>query len=37
MWYVYIIKSIIKDFIYIGSTNDLKTRLEEHNSGLSKS
>jgi len=34
MWYVYIIKSLISDFIYIGSTNDIKRRLEEHNNGL---
>lgn len=35
MWYVYVIKSIGTDFIYIGSTNDLKRRLVEHNEGLS--
>jgi len=35
MWYVYIIKSIETDFLYIGSTNDLKRRLVEHNEGLS--
>ena len=34
MWYVYIIKSIGTDFIYIGSTNDLKRRFAEHNGGL---
>jgi len=37
MWYVYIIKSIEKEYRYIGSTNDLKRRLNEHNSGVSKS
>jgi len=37
MWYVYIIKSLITKFIYIGSTNDLKRRFHEHNNGLSKS
>ncbi|MFA3781659.1 GIY-YIG nuclease family protein [Melioribacteraceae bacterium 4301-Me] len=34
MWYVYIIKSLTSDYIYIGSTNDIKRRLEEHNNGL---
>jgi len=37
MWYVYIIRSLIKNFIYIGSTNSLKRRLNEHNCGLSLS
>ncbi|HZY10979.1 MAG TPA: GIY-YIG nuclease family protein [Bacteroidota bacterium] len=32
-WYVYILKSLTKDFIYIGSTNDLQRRLFEHNNG----
>ena len=36
MWYVYILKSTVKDFTYVGSTNNLKRRLDEHNSGLSK-
>jgi len=34
MWYVYVLKSLTKDYIYIGSTNNLKRRLEEHNNGL---
>lgn len=37
MWYVYILKSKSSDFIYIGSTNDLKRRITEHNEGLSQS
>ncbi|TAL47342.1 MAG: GIY-YIG nuclease family protein [Chitinophagaceae bacterium] len=37
MWYVYIIKSKASEFIYIGSTNDLKRRFAEHNEGLSQS
>ena len=36
-WYVYILKSTSKDFCYIGSTNDLKRRLFEHNNGLVQS
>jgi len=37
MWYVYIIKSVSSNFIYIGSTNNLKRRIEENNLGISKS
>ncbi len=37
MYYVYILKSIKYNFIYVGSTNDIKRRFEEHNEGLSKS
>ncbi len=32
MWYVYILKSDQKKFLYIGSTNDLRRRIAEHNS-----
>ena len=35
-YYVYIIKSLKDSSFYIGSTNDIERRLEEHNSGLSK-
>ncbi|MBU2542282.1 GIY-YIG nuclease family protein [Patescibacteria group bacterium] len=35
MYYVYIIKSIKTKGIYIGSTNDLRRRFVEHNSGKS--
>ncbi len=34
MWYVYIIKSMQRNFIYTGSTNDINRRIEEHNSGI---
>jgi putative endonuclease len=37
MWYVYIIKSMNSNFIYIGSTNNLKRRIEEHNLAISQS
>jgi len=35
MFYVYILKSLKDGKLYIGSTNDLKRRVEEHNSGKS--
>ncbi len=37
MFYVYFIKSLTKDFLYVGSTRDLKKRFSQHNSGLSQS
>jgi putative endonuclease len=37
MFYLYVLKSINNDELYIGSTNDLKKRLLEHNSGKSPS
>ncbi len=33
MWYVYILRSIRDNALYIGSTNDIGRRLDEHNSG----
>lgn len=33
MFYLYILKSEKDDNLYIGSTNDLRRRLLEHNSG----
>ena len=33
MWFVYVLKSVSNDFIYIGSTNNLNRRLLEHNEG----
>lgn len=35
MFYVYMIKSLKNNDLYIGSTNDLRRRLVEHNDGLS--
>lgn len=37
MFFVYILKSKKDNNLYIGSTNDLRRRLEEHNSGKSLS
>jgi len=37
MNYVYVIKSKIKKYYYIGSTEDLKKRFKEHNKGKTKS
>ncbi len=37
MFYVYILKSTKDNDLYCGSTNDLKRRFEEHNSGKSLS
>jgi putative endonuclease len=30
-YYVYVLKSLEKDFLYVGFTHDLKNRLNEHN------
>lgn len=37
MFYVYVLKSSQDDELYIGSTNDLKRRLKEHQNGKSSS
>jgi len=34
MWYVYILRSLKDNDLYIGSTNDIKRRLTAHNSGM---
>jgi len=36
MYYLYILKSQKDDGLYIGSTNDLRRRLSEHNSGKAR-
>lgn len=36
MAYVYILKSLVNNRYYIGSTNDIEKRFREHNSGISK-
>jgi predicted GIY-YIG superfamily endonuclease len=33
MWYVHILRSIIDKNLYVGSTNNIRRRLTEHNSG----
>jgi putative endonuclease len=33
MWYVYILRSRKDGWLYVGSTNNLKRRLREHDSG----
>jgi putative endonuclease len=37
MFYVYLLHSKKDNQLYIGFTNDLKRRIQEHNSGLTKS
>lgn len=37
MFFVYILKSLKDNKLYIGYTSDLRKRIEEHNSGKSKS
>ncbi len=37
MNYLYVIKSLQKDWIYIGSTRDLRIRFKEHNEGKVRS
>lgn len=37
MYYVYVIKSLQNNRLYIGYTEDLKSRLNQHNAGKNKS
>ncbi len=37
MWYVYILRSKKDERLYVGSTDDLKRRLEEHREGRCES
>jgi len=37
MYYVYVLKSKVSDFYYKGFCEDLKLRLSQHNSGMTKS
>ena len=36
MYYVYAIKSLTRNYIYVGITNNLVRRFDEHNSGRNK-
>jgi putative endonuclease len=36
-YYVYVLKSLVKDFVYIGYTENIRNRLVEHNSGQNAS
>ena len=36
MYFVYVIKSDNRNYIYVGLTNNLERRLAEHNGGLNK-
>lgn len=36
-YFVYAIKSLIEDYVYVGHTSDLETRLKAHNAGKTKS
>jgi putative endonuclease len=37
MFYVYAIKSMLVDYIYVGMTNNIERRLEQHNRGQNRS
>ncbi len=37
MWYVYVLRSLTDNNLYVGSTNDISRRLSEHNSGKADS
>ena len=37
MYYTYVLKSKRDNKLYVGSTNDLRRRLLEHNNGLNRS
>jgi len=37
MFYIYFLKSLVNGDVYVGFTNDLKTRFKLHNSGKVKS
>ncbi len=37
MYFVYAIRSTVKNYIYVGMTNNVERRLAEHNNGENKS
>lgn len=34
MFYTYVLKSVKSNVLYVGSTNDIRRRFEEHNKGI---
>ena len=36
MFYVYVIKSLSRNYIYVGLTNNVQRRLRQHNNGENK-
>ncbi|HMK27015.1 MAG TPA: GIY-YIG nuclease family protein [Chitinophagaceae bacterium] len=36
MYFVYVIKSISRNYIYVGMSNNLERRLKQHNNGENK-
>lgn len=36
MWYVYVLENPAMHYMYVGSTNNLKRRMTEHNNGESR-
>jgi putative endonuclease len=36
MYYVYVIRSLSRNYIYVGMTNNLKRRIGQHNKGENK-
>ena len=36
MFFVYAIKSLVRNYIYVGLTNDFDRRLNQHNSGQNR-
>ena len=37
MYYVYAIKSLVQNYVYVGMTNNLERRLKQHNNGENRS
>lgn len=36
-WFVYVLRSLSSEFVYVGSTDNLKRRLSQHNEGTVQS
>ena len=36
MFYVYVINSLLRNYIYVGLTNNIERRLNQHNNGENK-